>query len=1414
MTFSVKRLAFPLAMVGAALGFAETAPSAAIPAIAPPIAARDGSFYCTDSALSWLSLRGGMGDEAANHFLNVPEMIASTGFAATRDRFYWAEVQPSPDRAPEWGRYLDNARHLKALGVDVLCVFHDAPGWVRGGGERLPRNLAALFRFSREAAGAFRDEAAGWEFWNEPFYPATPEAPWETAAAFKAAALGFRAAETRASVLNPSLVFGRRNDFDEVFFASGLAAYADALNLHVYRPLADYPAVFADLREAMSRWGMADVPVWVTESGLVQEGKAAADGIDGRKAHSPDQERLQAEFWVKSQVLMQMEGVARNFFFIFGAYSENGGEKDWGALRRDGSSKLVCAAMAEMMSKVGDAAFEGELDVGEGVRAFLFRKHDGSQTVLHWAVSPLETAGDGTTVSAEPDFARSFSLNGKVVWASRFARYAEGLHGLVAAVPPRPVGSRSRPKEPDGVDLSVVIEPILSRDDFTLCSGKSAAALTKKTGRIQIAVWNLSDTQKTGSLRVAGCHLDGLPESVVLPPMGCVHIDATCASDALPEGTPVTVEISGVFDGRRTTPAAMRLKSRHALLENSCAIPLGISHAERWHRNDSADSFAVAADEADGSCRFSLLWRDRRDKWLYPQYELDLPVEDLEDADLLVFEARLTGDKPGATYHRVCFIGPDGEKGVNLPLPTEQWSEYQIDLKDGNQAGDGKPGIETADIRRLAFGCNPKGTNVEYSVRNARILRGRGAKRLFGVNYLAPFSASYQEMRSEGIDIRSAMRRDVAQFVRLGLNGIRVHYFDREISTPDGGLVANDHLALMDELIALCASNGIKTVVTLISGWPTPCDIGGFASGRNRSDLTSNSSVIDAECRFVGELIRHINPFTGLRYADDPAIAAFELLNEPKYPAGLSDDKVTELVNRLADAAREAGTRKPLYWNCWLKREKASAAARIDGVSGSSYPTGLDSGAARKGNRLAMVRRSSIRDVPELRDLKKMIYEFDAADVPGAYMFPAMARQFCAEGMDMAFHFHYIATDIAPRNRVGRTHHLNLFHTPAKAISLAIAAEVFRRLPRGEAFPPACDEMAFPPFRIVPAENLSEMVTERDYLHTADTGTQPPAPERLTRIWGCGSSPVFESDGNGCHFLDKCADGVWRLQLAPSVVDVADPYAGGSNVKTVIQPDMIAIRIGLDDLGMDFSAWQTDGTPVGRAIEGCIVLSAGDYVLTRGGNYGDAERNAVEASGIPAFVVPSPSFAGHARIQPREASPPTAASGWNFFDPAQAANTYVSGAKISAEDDGRGDRAVAMRLGNLDSATTFAEFASGCDDAAFARLFPSEPLPGSVMVRARALEPATTKMEMVVVDVRGFAWTTIVPLTEEWRDIPIPSGEFVPYLHATGREPPNGEKFDIRKAIDIHFAIGQWLFPDTAAQPHGIAVSGVRMSPR
>lgn len=57
-------------------------------------------------------------------------------------------------------------------------------------------------------------------------------------------------------------------------------------------------------------------------------------------------------------------------------------------------------------------------------------------------------------------------------------------------------------------------------------------------------------------------------------------------------------------------------------------------------------------------------------------------------------------------------------------------------------------------------------------------------------------------------------------------------------------------------------------------------------------------------------LSRHVNPFTGKSYADDPAIIAMEINNEPCHST--STKQVTDYVNSMASTLRRSGWRKPM----------------------------------------------------------------------------------------------------------------------------------------------------------------------------------------------------------------------------------------------------------------------------------------------------------------------------------------------------------------------------------------------------------------------------------------------------------------------------------------------------------------------
>jgi hypothetical protein len=253
--------------------------------------------------------------------------------------------------------------------------------------------------------------------------------------------------------------------------------------------------------------------------------------------------------------------------------------------------------------------------------------------------------------------------------------------------------------------------------------------------------------------------------------------------------------------------------------------------------------------------------------------------------------------------------------------------------------------------------------------------------------------------------------------------------------------------------------------------------------------------------------------------------------------------------------------------------------------------------------------------MPELAGKARLVYEFDSADLQTGYMYPAMVRAFRQGGAQLAAMFAYDMLETASRNLGWQTHRLNLVYTPRKAMSAVIAAEAMRRLPRGGAVRPYPENTTFGPFRVSYEENLSEMAASDAFLYACTTRTAPSHPEQLRRVAGCGSSPVVAYDGAGVYFLDRVRDGVWRLEVYPDAVDVADPFEMPRLDKIVtraIYRDW-PMTVRLPDLGASFSVQPIKPRPErseGHAVhaqDGRFVVTPGVYVLSARGPLGRDE---------------------------------------------------------------------------------------------------------------------------------------------------------------------------------------------------------------
>ena len=509
------------------------------------------------------------------------------------------------------------------------------------------------------------------------------------------------------------------------------------------------------------------------------------------------------------------------------------------------------------------------------------------------------------------------------------------------------------------------------------------------------------------------------------------------------------------------------------------------------------------------------------------------------------------------------------------------------------------------------------------------VVRWRDDRRevtLYGANYVLPTASDYRAAGYVGADRKRMIDEDMAHFARMGWDGLRLTFWgDWEAADSAGNLIANDHLDLLDYLIARARERGIymlfSPIQTYSANWPDRMErdpaTPGFGRVFGRQRLGTDPAAIAAQVNYLRQILAHVNPYTGVALKDEPAILFIELVNEPwHHPEDLAGS--VRYINALTDAVRSTGCGKLVFYNVSqdFRIGEAIRRSHAQGVTFGWYPGGLVSGHELAGNFLRGVDAFPDMLRPELSRLPRIVYEFDSPDQRTATMYPTMARAFRAVGAQAALMFAYDMLGTASRNLGWQTHYLNLVYTPRKAMSAVIAAEVMRRLPRLQEYGPYPQNTRFGDFRVVPEDDRAELVTRDAFLYAGSTSATPPDPAALRRVAGYGSSPIVTYAGEGTYFVDKVRDGVWRLEVYPDAVPVRDPFEPSSPEKIVTRAIRRAwpMTVSLPDLGSSFTAQPISaGNPGGtRAVAGRFVVTPGVYVLSAAGP--------VDAAGLPAHL--------------------------------------------------------------------------------------------------------------------------------------------------------------------------------------------------
>ena len=483
---------------------------------------------------------------------------------------------------------------------------------------------------------------------------------------------------------------------------------------------------------------------------------------------------------------------------------------------------------------------------------------------------------------------------------------------------------------------------------------------------------------------------------------------------------------------------------------------------------------------------------------------------------------------------------------------------------------------------------------------------------LWGVNLQPCLSWEYNSLfKLIGVPLdtnilKQATFESLDEIQAMNCNMVRCHLVPSDFTDDQGNLVETVYLDQLDYMVAESARRGMYVYLTFLNpkmsydidvddpSEHTPLHVANsFVKDFDKQELLLNRELIAKSKNYIQGLLSRENPYLGTSYKDTPAIAVWEIVNEPVYytyqqfkETEHCDDylnwvktrqrqeneegyfayrhyKVLDYINNMYDAVRQTGSVQPVVWNCnWHRMIRgkndvfdAISKSKVEVVSFCNYPGQSVCKKPYTKNPVDLSRydfSSFLKDSyvqedwyrwalrPNFMKKAKVVYEFEIFYNQSSYLYPAQAAFFRAMGVQMASMWHYSMTTYAPyRNG---SHHLSLTSTPGKAASYAVAGEVFRSLPLYHAYDTkTTTEKVAEHYMFSYRKDLSIFSSMERYCHSGDVsaGELPNPMEGVKKVLGYKSSPLADYQGTGIYTMDISEDTV-TLNIKPNTIQLKE----------------------------------------------------------------------------------------------------------------------------------------------------------------------------------------------------------------------------------------------------------------------------------
>ncbi len=219
----------------------------------------------------------------------------------------------------------------------------------------------------------------------------------------------------------------------------------------------------------------------------------------------------------------------------------------------------------------------------------------------------------------------------------------------------------------------------------------------------------------------------------------------------------------------------------------------------------------------------------------------------------------------------------------------------------------------------------PAGVNGGIIARNGHFVESKTGKRVrfLGTNFAA--KAAFPS--------HADAEKVAARIAKLGINLVRLHHMDNrdwgqdasiwDYSYKDRQHIDAAQLDKLDYLVAQLKKNGVYANINLhvsrqfseSDGFPASVDKIPFGFDKRVDEF--DRRMILLQKNYARDLLTHVNPYTGLTYAQDPAVAVVEINNENS----LVGDPWATYGNDLDTLPEPFRGELVGFWNGWLAKK-------------------------------------------------------------------------------------------------------------------------------------------------------------------------------------------------------------------------------------------------------------------------------------------------------------------------------------------------------------------------------------------------------------------------------------------------------------------------------------------------------------